>query len=204
MNRREFVGTIALGCASLMAINNSVSRAQTSPKRKKEISGFNDQRSKKVIFVAHCILNQNARIKKYAYWPTGIKPVMQFFEEHDIGVVQMPCPELMFLGLDRKGQIYKQLSEPTIRKGLRDIAKDVCFQILQYRKHDFRVLAVIGIDGSPCCGVAKTWDGYEKPGPGRFMIELMDEIEKQNIEVTLKGFEDKKMPESLEFLFTLV
>lgn len=204
MNRRKFIETIVSGCASLILLNDTNIQAKQITKRKMGISGFNDQRSKKVIFVAHCVLNQNARIKRYAYWRTGMKPVMRFLEEHDIGVVQMPCPELIFLGLDRKGQIYKQLSDSKIRKGLRDMAKNVCYQILQYRKYGFKVLAVIGIDGSPCCGVAKTWDGHERPGSGRYMIELMDELEKQKIDIALKGIEDRKMPGAIELLTALV
>lgn len=165
---------------------------------------FSDQRSKKVVFVAHCVLNQNARMKTQAYWRTGMKPVIRFFEEQNIGIVQMPCPELTFLGLGRDGQIYKQLSDPQIRKGLKDMAKNVCYQIVQYQKHGFKVLAIFGIDGSPCCGVSKTWDGHKRSGPGRFMIELKDELERQKIGVTLKGFEDQKMSEALEFLTALV
>ena len=129
---------------------------------------------------------------------------MRFFEERDIAVVQMQCLELIFLGLGRKGQIYKQLGNTQIIKGVRDIESNICYQISQYRQHGFKVLSVIGIDGSPCCGVNKTWDGYEKPGTGRFMIELKDELEKQKIDITLKGFEDKKMSEALDFLTALV
>ena len=132
-----------------------------------------------------------------------MKPVTQFLEQQDIAMIQMPCPELTFLGLDREGQIYKQLSHPQIRHRLREIAKDICYQITQYRQLGFRVMAVVGIDGSPCCGVTKTWDLYEKPGAGKFVIELKDELEKQKIDIILKGFEDKKMSEALEFLTTL-
>jgi len=196
--------TVSFGVVSLMAMDNQGIQAKQPSEQKKRNCGFNDQRSKKLIFVAHCVLNQNARIKKCAYWRTGMKPVMRFLEEHDIAVVQMPCPELIFLGLGRKGQIYKQLADQQVRKGLRDIARDVCYQISEYRKHGFGVLSVVGIDGSPCCGVTKTWDDYEKPGTGKFMIELKDELEKQKIDITLKGFEDKKMSEALDFLTALV
>ena len=204
MNRRRFMETVSFGVVSLIAINNPGSQAKQRSEQDKRNCGFNDKRSKKLIFVAHCVLNQNARIKKCAYWRTGMKPVMQFLEEHDIAVVQMPCPELILLGLDRKGQIYKQLADPQIRKGLREMARNVCYQISQYREHGFRVLGIIGIDGSPSCGVTKTWDGYERPGTGMFMIELKNELEKQKIDITLKGFEDNKMTEALEFLTTLV
>ncbi|MFX0199104.1 MAG: hypothetical protein ACFFCW_23525 [Candidatus Hodarchaeota archaeon] len=90
-----------------------------------------------------------------------MKPITRFLEEHDIGVVQMPCPELALLGLSREGQISRQLSDPEVRKGLREMAKNICYQITQYRKHGFEVPAVVGIDRIPSCGANKTWDGYD-------------------------------------------
>lgn len=41
------------------------------------IPAFSDVRSKKVIFVAHCVLNQNARLDQYACTSSAIGPVVQ-------------------------------------------------------------------------------------------------------------------------------
>jgi hypothetical protein len=38
---------------------------------------FDDKRSKKVILIAHCILNQNAKINHCAHYPGVIKRVAQ-------------------------------------------------------------------------------------------------------------------------------
>lgn len=40
---------------------------------------FTDRRSKKVILVAHCIINQNAKINACAYYPGIIREVMEIF-----------------------------------------------------------------------------------------------------------------------------
>ena len=59
---------------------------------------FADGRSRKVVFLAHCLLNQNAISDVY---PAAFRELVQFFLEHQVGIVQLPCPELCCLGLDR-------------------------------------------------------------------------------------------------------
>lgn len=62
---------------------------------------FEDGRSKKVIFIAHCILNQNSISDGTAVFPAAFKDVIKILLDADIGIVQMPCPELCCLGLNR-------------------------------------------------------------------------------------------------------
>ena len=60
---------------------------------------FNDGRSKRVVFVAHCFLNQNSISDGTAVYPAAFNDLVVFFLNADIGIVQMPCPELCCLGL---------------------------------------------------------------------------------------------------------
>ena len=62
---------------------------------------FADGRSRKVVFLAHCLLNQNAISDGTAVYPAAFRELVQFFLEHQVGIVQLPCPELCCLGLDR-------------------------------------------------------------------------------------------------------
>ena len=62
---------------------------------------FTDGRSKKVVFIAHCILNQNSISDGTAVFPAAFKEVIKILLDADIGIVQMPCPELCCLGLNR-------------------------------------------------------------------------------------------------------
>ena len=62
---------------------------------------FADGRSKKVVFIAHCILNQNSISDGTAVFPAAFKEVIKILLDADIGIVQMPCPELCCLGLNR-------------------------------------------------------------------------------------------------------
>jgi len=159
---------------------------------------FDDARSKKVMFVAHCILNQNARINTCAYTPAAIPKIPQCLLQRNIGIIQMPCPELGCLGLGRGGpvEIYDQLSTPGGRRYLRSIAQDVVYQVRQYRKQGFRVLGVLGIDGSPSCGVDLTYYKGEKPGKGAFMEELTAAFTAAGLDVPVRGVMDAKPDEA--------
>ena len=60
-----------------------------------------DGRSMKVILVAHCALNQNARHVKCADFPAMFEPLLEYLQSENVGVIQMACPELRALGLGR-------------------------------------------------------------------------------------------------------
>ena len=79
---------------------------------------FNDGRSKRVVLVAHCFLNQNSISDGTAVYPAAFKDLVVFFLNADIGIVQMPCPELCCLGLDR-GNIHGADS-PVVEMCIRD------------------------------------------------------------------------------------
>ena len=69
---------------------------------------FADGRSRKVVFLAHCLLNQNAISDGTAVYPAAFRELVQFFLEHQVGIVQLPCPELCCLGLDRGNRLGAQ------------------------------------------------------------------------------------------------
>ena len=148
---------------------------------------FNDARSKKVIFVAHCIINMNARCNGSGVAPSAMEKIPEFLLKHHIGIAQMPCPELGCLGLGREGNIYDQLSTPGNRKYLKSLAQDVIYQVKQYRKQNFKVLGVLGINCSPSCGVDCHADNGSKPGKGAFMEELTEALEAAGLEMPVIG-----------------
>ena len=133
---------------------------------------FTDGRSRRVIFLAHCLLNQNAISDGTAEVPAAHREILQAALDAQAGVVQMPCPELCCLGLDRgdpKGRerpvvventrIRRAMGQPEAAARLRELTAQVVRQIREYRKHGFTVLGIVGVDRSPCCGVNTTSDG---------------------------------------------
>ena len=62
---------------------------------------FDDIRSKKIVLIAHCLINQNAISDGTAVYPAAFSDLINFLMQNNIGILQMPCPELCCLGLDR-------------------------------------------------------------------------------------------------------
>jgi predicted secreted protein len=57
--------------------------------------------AEKILLIAHCLLNQNAKINRCAHFPGAIQELAHLLGDSGVGLLQMPCPELLYLGLDR-------------------------------------------------------------------------------------------------------
>ena len=162
---------------------------------------FTDGRSRRVIFLAHCLLNQNAISDGTAEVPAVHREILRTILDAQVGVVQMPCPELCCLGLDRgdpKGgerpvvventRIRRAMGQPEAAARLRELMSQVVRQIREYRKHGFAVLGIVGVDRSPCCGVNTTSDqDRELPGQGVFIAALQTAMVAAGLTVPVIG-----------------
>jgi predicted secreted protein len=149
---------------------------------------FDDNRSKSIIVVAHCLLNQNSISDGTADFPGQFRELIDLILANGIGLIQLPCPEVTCLGLDRKdklggtrplleenSRIRNLLSEPACVERLRSKAEEVASHIQEYESYGFKIWGVIGVNRSPSCGVETTSrDGHEVEGQGVF-IELIAE-----------------------------
>ena len=169
---------------------------------------FDDKRSKKVIIAAHCILNQNARIEGCGYFPGAILPVARVLMESGVGILQMPCPELLFHGLDRCGNqgreigIRETLLGPKGQQACKGMLKDLIYQINEYQKNGFIILGIVGIDGSPACGVNITWDHQTKgeiTGTGGYIKAVKDVLADNNLgDIEIVGVKDHEWDAGIE------
>jgi predicted secreted protein len=161
---------------------------------------FCDGRSKKIVFIAHCFLNQNSISDGTAVCPAVCRELVECLMNANIGMVQMPCPELCCLGLDRgnaDGAGSPVAVENTrIRAALKQekadqltlLAGGVVRQILEYHRFGFEILGIIGANRSPSCGVDTTSDRNEEvEGMGLFMEELSWMLSENRISVPVIG-----------------
>lgn len=150
---------------------------------------FSDCRSKKVVLVSHCILNQNSISDGTADYPATNESVLKLLIQSKVGIIQMPCPETLCLGLDR-GDIHGAerdvVAENTrIRDSMNkltaiEILNKVVFQIDEYIKNGFSVAEVIGINRSPSCGVNTTSkNNKEVDGEGVFIERLRNKLKEK-------------------------
>ncbi|MBD2188028.1 CD3072 family TudS-related putative desulfidase [Pseudanabaena mucicola] len=112
-----------------------------------------DARSGRLIFVSHCILNQNACVRGIASQPAAIRELVDLILDNDVSIYQMPCPEVTFCGSMRWGQVKKQYSSPMFRRHCRQLAEQMCDQAQTYQDNDHEVLGFVMRDGSPTCGL---------------------------------------------------
>ena len=178
---------------------------------------FKDERSKTILFVAHCILNQNSISDGTASYPGSINEIMQLLRISDVGIVQMPCPELLCLGLDRGNsdgsgspileentRIRMMMSQRSAKSKIRQLVQHLIFQIVEYRKYGFDIRGIVGVNRSPSCGVDTTSkNNQEVEGQGVFIEALNNELNKNKINLTMvgiKAFEPKKAVEAMKNL----
>jgi predicted secreted protein len=134
-----------------------------------------DGRSKKVIFLSHCILNENTRYLGGACRSGCIREIVDQCINENLGIVQMPCPEqlawggvtkrLLLTAYGTKGtflypilKLFLPLFVYYTKLIFWRLAKETAGQIKDYLNFGFSIIGIIGIDGSPSCGVSKSLD----------------------------------------------
>jgi predicted secreted protein len=141
-----------------------------------------------VCYLAHCLLNANAKVDEGARCAGVSSPVLALLRDRGCTIRQMPCPELGFAGTRRFWAVREQYDTPVYRAHCRRLAEPVAAQIRADLASGARVV-LVGIDGSPSMGVEITaaspeWGGRpDKPrdedypvtlGAGLFVETLLD------------------------------
>ncbi|HEX7445182.1 MAG TPA: hypothetical protein VF300_02215 [Methanothrix sp.] len=149
-----------------------------------------------IAVAAHCLLNPFTRVK-------GLRSV-EFRPEGP--VIQLPCPEVLYLGLDRWAVTRNQLDVPEFRRFCRSLIVHYA-DLLEMLVRQGKRIKIVGLAGSPSCGVNTTSLGYaggrvheakheHVPGKGVFMEELMAELERRGVAFRAEEVGQKRMSES--------
>jgi len=172
-------------------------------KIKRVMEKLKDERSKKVIFVAHCILNENTRWLGGAFRRGCIDEIVDQLQDRGIGIVQMKCPEQQAMGGIVKTSEWRMLGAKdsllykvkgvllplffwNVKRIYRRIAKEVVRGVEDYREHGFDVVGIVGCAGSPTCGVNITYD--DMTGLIDFLANTdMEHLDRENLNKTLIG-----------------
>ncbi len=212
ITRRKFINTTATGTTLLAGtcLAQPVSEQRSVLVKDPQVKrNFNkDGRSKQVVFLAHCAINQNARHYDCADFPAFMDPLLDALQENQVGIVQMKCPEMMAIGLGRDRDVPPletitdalELDEGQHR--LRLMAEEVIYMIKEYQYQGFHILGILGKNGSPSCGVTEiTNKKFEKEkGEGEFIRILRLALEREGIEMEIKGIDDFKQEESIDWI----
>jgi predicted secreted protein len=159
---------------------------------------WRDGRSRTIVLVPHCALNQNARAPGAAERPAAVVELVTGLLDRDVGILQMPCPELCVFGLDRaQVQVESELRTVSGKAWSRNLARSLIEQIVMYRDCGIHVLGIFGKNGSPSCGVEETWEKGLRPGTGAFIEELAAELKEQGVVIEIAGIRDSEPDKAL-------
>jgi len=135
-----------------------------------------DERSTKVLFLAHCLLNENTRYLGGAFCGGVNHEVLDLLKNSNVGVVQTICPERVawggvykkkvfpLPGIGRFGPIYRfcALCLPGfmfwLNWKMRWVARYTACEIEDYVRNGMTVVGFVGVAGSPACGVTRAPD----------------------------------------------
>lgn len=166
------------------------------------INLINDKRSRKIVIVSHCIINQNAKLEGLALRQGVIKEILDLIIKSGCGILQMPCPEILYEGIRRFDKSYEQYDVSCFIDLCNNIVKNIMDQIENYLKWNYKIIAILAIDGSPSCGFNLTQSAPEWRGlvaginwqkvryvnkPGVLFKILIKEMEKRKIQIPIIG-----------------
>ena len=153
-----------------------------------------DPRSGSVIFLSHCLLNQHTRYPGGAGRAGCVSEIVDTCLAAGYGMVQLPCPEQQAWGGVTKPLLLWTLALAErfpwlfrVRRALvpliwaytrlryRSLARRSAHEMKEYVRSGHRVVGIVGVDGSPSCGVHATLDPTEVVECwGRIAIRALD------------------------------
>ena len=148
----------------------------------------------RVAFIAHCLLNQNAKVEGGALRPAVWEPVLDTLRQHGYEIRQMPCPELAYAGARRFWGVREQFDTPLYRRHCRRLAKLVAAVMAQHVAANDEIV-LVGVDSSPTMGAdftcsSPSWGGKPEidehestytAGRGLFVEALDAELEARGL-----------------------
>ena len=121
--------------------------------------------------------------------------VVRTLDKYGVGVMQMPCPEVLHIGCQRWWHSRNLYDNAGFRHCCRKLAEQMVDYMENYAIVGYDVVAVLVCDGSPTCGLTKS-SYYEnggghpaepvrslRPQPGIYTEELLKAIEARGLPV---------------------
>lgn len=140
---------------------------------------YEDRRGRRLVFVSHCLLDQNARFPGIAVQEGCVRPLVDRLCASGVGIEQLPCPEIRYWG-----GVERRLVMPFLNISPRFVDSDlrpplswaVGSSLLVYRllcrleawrvarsiagfvARGYSVAGIVVMNDSPSCGLDRTID----------------------------------------------
>ena len=165
---------------------------------------FKDNRSKRIVFVGNCMLNQNARFPGIAVKKGSFKEFIEIIINNGIGIEQLPCLECLGWGGVARKRYYKfqplvlyfidKKIFPIIRISYsiwlyhfswlcRKEASKVVNKIQDYLDNGYEVLGIVVSNDSPTCGATMTMDLLEAAKKFKSLGFKAEYLENHDLEI---------------------
>ncbi len=132
-------------------------------------------RDKNIVLVSHCILNQNSVVLPLARAKGMYNALVEVIKERGIGILQLPCPEIIHLGIERKPMTKQEYDTEDYRNLCQELLKPIIIQLKFYKASNYNLVGIIGIDESPTCSL---------DSKGILMEEFYKSLEEHCIELS--------------------
>ena len=117
-------------------------------------------------------MNQNAVVHGLER-AKGAFPLVEEILKRGIGIIQLPCPEFLYLGSNRPSMNKAEYEKTEgYTEHCRRILESVFWQLEEYQKNGYSYIGVLGIQESPSCSLSSP--------PGILMEKYMEEMERRN------------------------
>jgi uncharacterized protein YbbK (DUF523 family) len=134
-----------------------------------------DRRGRRVVFVSHCLLDENVRYLGGATRAGAVQEVLDRYVPAGVGLCQMPCPEQWAWGGTLKPRMTRLYGARALRwryarrpfvavarawtaAVYRRLARRVAREIRDDLAAGCEVVEIVGVGASPSCGVTSTLD----------------------------------------------
>lgn len=111
------------------------------------------RKDKKIVLIAQCLVNPYCRVHILGQNFPFSKQLLDFFMDHKVGVVQYACPETTAMGLMRNPQGRQQYDNTFFRDHCKELLKTPMLMVREFLKNNYRLIAFIGLENSPTCGI---------------------------------------------------
>lgn len=164
-----------------------------------------------IVAVSHCILNQTTRWfwEGRGGWVEGfVVKFLQRIKPLGVGLYQLPCPEFGFLGNPRRPMTKEEYERlPRFKDHCRKLAKKAVEDLTAFIRLSaaprLKVLALVGVEGSPTCGVYITskriaGESVRAKGKGIFIDMLERMLKARGLNVYFYGLDLKHLDETVD------
>ena len=121
-------------------------------------------RDRRIALISHCVLNQNAVLTDWGRAKGPFTTLVCSMMNQNLGLLQLPCPEMMYLGVNRPPQNYADYNTPAFREHCRNLLAPPLAELNKLVEDGCTLELLLGIENSPCCDL--------HTGKGVFMEEL--------------------------------